>query len=242
MVATIETTSEPGPRRAARGGVAAATYPQGGTGIPSGEMNCPGAAAHMRPAAATGFRAVDATSGFGLSPNALNINGANTYQFVGDGPVGRADASGHDMYGFGFGPYINSYSQLYAAARYQQIQQEERAINQQILHKACKCATDAAELTATLASLGVDIGEGVDTFGTSVVVTAPLIAVEVADANLEMGKLVRDGCAPSYQHLLAKARSLVQLAGMYFPPANSQPTPWRLPPPTGPIIEPFFLP
>ena len=98
MVALNETTSEPGPRRAARGGVAAATYPQGGTGIPSGEMNCPGAAAHMRPAAATGFRAVDVTSGFGLSPNALNINGANTYQFVGDGPVGRVDASGQAIW------------------------------------------------------------------------------------------------------------------------------------------------
>ena len=72
----------------------AATYPQGGTGIPAGEMNCPGAAAHMRPAAATGFCAVDATSGFGLSPNALNINGAYTYQFVESDPVGRVDASG----------------------------------------------------------------------------------------------------------------------------------------------------
>ncbi len=39
MVALNETTSELGPRRAARGGVAAATYPQGGTGIPSGTTN-----------------------------------------------------------------------------------------------------------------------------------------------------------------------------------------------------------
>jgi hypothetical protein len=30
----------------------------------------------------------------GLSPNAPNINGANTYQFAGEGPVGRVDASG----------------------------------------------------------------------------------------------------------------------------------------------------
>ncbi len=94
MIALNETTSEPGLRRAARGGVAAATYPQGGTGIPAGEINCPGAAAHMRSAAATGFRAVDGTNGFGSPPNALNINGTDTYQFVGSDPVGAVDASG----------------------------------------------------------------------------------------------------------------------------------------------------
>ncbi len=94
MVALNETTSEPGLRRAARGGRVTATYPQGGTGIPAGEMNYPGAAAHMRPAAATGFRAGDATSGFGLSPNALNINGADTYQFVGSDPVDAVDPWG----------------------------------------------------------------------------------------------------------------------------------------------------
>ncbi len=38
----------------AQGYAVTVTYPQGGTGIPAGEMNCPGAAAHMRPAAATG--------------------------------------------------------------------------------------------------------------------------------------------------------------------------------------------
>ncbi len=68
MVAVGETTSEPGLRPVVPRCRVAATYPQGGTGIPAGEMNCPGAAAHMRPAAATGFRAGDATSGFGLVP------------------------------------------------------------------------------------------------------------------------------------------------------------------------------
>ena len=94
MVATIETTSESGPWPVVPRCRVAATYPQGGTGIPAGTTNYPGAAAHMQPAAATGFRAVDVTSGFGLSPNALNINGADTYQFVGSDPVGRVDATG----------------------------------------------------------------------------------------------------------------------------------------------------
>ncbi len=88
MVALNETNAEPSSRRRiARGCRVAATYPQGGTGIPAGEINCPGAAAHMQPAAATGFRAVGATNGFGSPPNVLNINGANTYQFVGSDPV-----------------------------------------------------------------------------------------------------------------------------------------------------------
>jgi hypothetical protein len=52
-------------------------------------MNYPGAAAQPHPSVPTGFRAVDGTSGFGLSQNALNINGANTYQFVMSNPVGR---------------------------------------------------------------------------------------------------------------------------------------------------------
>ena len=94
MIALNESTSEPGLRPAARACRVTATYPQGGTGIPAGEINYPGAAAHMRPAAATEFCAVDATSGFGLSPNALNINGADTYQFVMGNPVDRADPTG----------------------------------------------------------------------------------------------------------------------------------------------------
>ncbi len=65
------------------------SYPQGSTGIPACEMNYPGAAAQPHPSVPTGFRAVDGTSGFGLSQNALNINGANTYQFVMSNPVGR---------------------------------------------------------------------------------------------------------------------------------------------------------
>ena len=40
---------------------------------------------------------MNATSGFGLSPNALNINGADTYQFVMGNPVGRVDAWGEDV-------------------------------------------------------------------------------------------------------------------------------------------------
>ena len=54
MVALNESISEPGLRREARGYAVTATYPQGGNGIPAGEINYPGAAAHMRPAAATG--------------------------------------------------------------------------------------------------------------------------------------------------------------------------------------------
>ncbi len=100
MVATNETTSELGPCRSARSCAVTATYPQGGTGIPAGEMNYPGAAAHMQPAAATGFCAVDATSGFGLSPNALNINEANTYQFVGSDPVGRVNPGGTNFWDY----------------------------------------------------------------------------------------------------------------------------------------------
>ena len=74
MVALNETTSELRPCRIAPRCRVTAEYPQGGTGIPAGEMNYPGAAAHMRPAAATGFRGADATNGFGSPPNALNIN------------------------------------------------------------------------------------------------------------------------------------------------------------------------
>ncbi len=55
MVALNETASELGSCRSARSCRVTATYPQGGTGIPAGEMNYPGAAAHMQPAAATGL-------------------------------------------------------------------------------------------------------------------------------------------------------------------------------------------
>ena len=50
-----------------------ATYLQGGTGIPAGETNYPGAAAHMRPAAATGFRGVESDGVLGNDPHPLNI-------------------------------------------------------------------------------------------------------------------------------------------------------------------------
>ena len=93
MVALNETDSELGLRRAARGCRVTATYPQGGTGIAAGGVNFPGAAARTI-FLGTGFRAVDGPNNFGLPPNALNINGANTYQFVGGDPVGMVDASG----------------------------------------------------------------------------------------------------------------------------------------------------
>ena len=54
MVAVGETISEPGLRPVVPRCRVTATYPQGGTGIPAGATNYPGAAAHMRPAAATG--------------------------------------------------------------------------------------------------------------------------------------------------------------------------------------------
>jgi hypothetical protein len=57
-------------------------------------MNHPGAAAQPRPPASTGFRPVNATSGFGSPPNAPNPNSTNTYQFVMCNPVGYADPLG----------------------------------------------------------------------------------------------------------------------------------------------------
>ncbi len=93
MVALNETDSELGLRRAARGCRVTASCPQGGTSIAAGEVGCPGAAARSR-CLGTGFRGVGAINGFGLSPNALNINGANTYQFVGSDPGSRTDAQG----------------------------------------------------------------------------------------------------------------------------------------------------
>ena len=67
--------------------------PQGSTAIPACEMKYPGDAAHSRSFGA-GFRGVDASSGVGLSPNALNINGANRYQFVMNNPTSATDPSG----------------------------------------------------------------------------------------------------------------------------------------------------
>ena len=93
MVATNESTLELGPRRAARGCRVVATYLQGGTGIAAGEVNYPGAAARSR-CLETGFRAADGTDGFGLSPNALNINGVHTYQVVRSEPTSCVDPSG----------------------------------------------------------------------------------------------------------------------------------------------------
>ncbi len=74
MVALSETISEPGLRRAVPRCRVTAEYPQGGTGILDGEMNYLGAAAHMRPAAATGFRGVESGGVVRGDPHPLNIN------------------------------------------------------------------------------------------------------------------------------------------------------------------------
>ena len=98
MVALNETDSELGLRRAARGCRVTATYPQGGTGIAAGGVNFPGAAARTI-FLGTGFRAADGTDGFGLPPNALNINGADTYQFVMSDPMSYSDPAGESVGG-----------------------------------------------------------------------------------------------------------------------------------------------
>ena len=151
------------------------------------------------------------------------INGADTYQFVGSDPVRSVDPWGRqlepDFYNF-YGTPEPEYVR-------DKVQQAEHEVEQQVLHKLCRCATDAAELAGTLASLGVDIDEGVDTFGTSVVVTAPLIAMEVLEANTELGRLARDGCVPSYRQLVSAAHSLIFLAGTLVGPpsaANAHPS------------------
>jgi hypothetical protein len=71
-----------------------APYPQGSTGIPAGKINYPDAAAQPRPPVSAKFREAGPTRGFGLSLNALNINGANTYQFVESNPVNAVDPWG----------------------------------------------------------------------------------------------------------------------------------------------------
>ncbi len=74
MVALGESISEPGLRPVVPRCRVAATYPQGGTGIPAGEMSCPGAAAHMRPAAATEFRRDEGSAFLDRFAAPLNIN------------------------------------------------------------------------------------------------------------------------------------------------------------------------
>ena len=90
MVALIETASELGPRRAARGCRVVAGGHQTGNGIAAGEVNYPGAAAQFR-CLGTGFRAADATNGFSSSPSVPNTNGADTYPFVGNDPAGKVE-------------------------------------------------------------------------------------------------------------------------------------------------------
>ena len=63
-------------------------YPQGSTAIPACEMNHPGAAALTRHPASAKFRPASGASG------RLNINGANTYQFVMSNPAGNMDVWG----------------------------------------------------------------------------------------------------------------------------------------------------
>ena len=78
MVAVGETISEPGLRPAVPRCRVTATYPQGGTGIPAGEMNYPGAAAQPRPSVSAGFRAVEWDSLFPRWAGPLNPGAART--------------------------------------------------------------------------------------------------------------------------------------------------------------------
>ncbi len=170
MVALNETTSELRPRRISRGCRVTAEYPQGGTGIPAGEMNYPGAAAQSR-CLGTGFCAVDATSGFGLSPNALNINGDNTYQFVESDPVDYADPSGDIAWYYwagagvvdvlGGGPedpiadgFILGAGEAAARAAAQQ------AMEQSLAESAAKAASIAARLALLHAMAAAKDGSG----------------------------------------------------------------------------------
>jgi|GEM_PF-2211244 len=69
-----------------------------GTGVAHREINqdplqYPGAAAQSR-YFGTGFRWIEGANSAGISPPRLNINGANTYQFVMGNPVGYDDSFG----------------------------------------------------------------------------------------------------------------------------------------------------
>jgi hypothetical protein len=69
-----------------------------GTGVAHREINqyplqYPGAAAQSR-CFGTGFRWIEGANSAGISPPRLNINGANTYQFVMGNPVGATDPLG----------------------------------------------------------------------------------------------------------------------------------------------------
>ena len=91
MVALNESMSGSGPCRPARCYAVTASYPQGSTAIPACEMNYPGAAALTRHPASAKFCPVSGASG------RLDINGANTYQFVMSNPITSTDASGRNM-------------------------------------------------------------------------------------------------------------------------------------------------
>ena len=101
MVALNESISEPGLRREARGCRVAATYPQGGTGMPTGAVPMVNNLFQGMPLdPATGLyyeraRWYSPSLGTWVSQDPAGyINGANTYQFVESDPVGKADPDG----------------------------------------------------------------------------------------------------------------------------------------------------
>ena len=68
--------------------------PSLGTWVSQDPAQYPSAAAQPRPPTSAGFRAVEETYFAGISLPQLNINGADTYQFVIGNPLGRVDAGG----------------------------------------------------------------------------------------------------------------------------------------------------
>ena len=74
MVEVGETTSEPGLRPVVPRCRVTAEYPQGGTGIPAGEMNYPGAAAPPPPSVSAGFRGVEGPVRLGRCAAPLNLD------------------------------------------------------------------------------------------------------------------------------------------------------------------------
>jgi hypothetical protein len=82
------------------------------TGVAHREINqdplqYPGAAAQSR-CFGTGFRWVEGANSAGISPPRLNVNGADTYQIVGNNPISRVDPKGltyWESYG-PFGPVV----------------------------------------------------------------------------------------------------------------------------------------
>ncbi len=101
MVTLDERISEPGLRPVVPRCRVVATYPQGGTGIPTGAVPMVNNLFQGMPLdSVTGLyyeraRWYSPSLGAWVSQDPAGyINGADTYQFVGDGPVGRVDAGG----------------------------------------------------------------------------------------------------------------------------------------------------